>query len=230
LDFRKTATISPETAAAADGIVVVGAGDSIKHSDKPNSSRGHHAEILDLSNPAKPFFRKSLSLPGKLLAVSELDRRGFLAWTEEALEQDYRRNLVVGATNLRDYFEVSRIEDIDYGPMVVGGKNVFLAKSTNLQGYRLDEAAVFLSLGSASLDWSPRNLRLLDGDLCAFIDRRFAAVPVSSFPAGWRSWNTGLGYGYFWNYGNFAELENLLRLPDGDYAVPQGDYGVEVFK
>jgi hypothetical protein len=234
LDFPKDRIISVDVAAAADGIVVIGSGEKLKQQENPGVPRAHYAEILDLSNPTKPFFRKSLRLPGRLLAATELDRRGFLAWTEEGGKWDAQRNLAVGASDFQDVYAVAWLKDVGHVSPAIEGMNVFVAKSQKISGYRLADSAEFESFGGVSLDWEPRLLRLCGDELCAGIAHRFAnifaTVPVSSFPVGFRLWNAGLGTGFFLPRADTSELDYLIRLPDGGFALPQGDYGIGVFR
>ena len=234
IDFPSDRIIAVDVATAADGIVVIGTGEKLKQLESPSSPRTHFADILDLSNPSKPFFRKSLPLPGRLLAVTELDRRGFLAWTEEGGGRDAQRNLAVGATDFRNVFSVARLENVGHAAPAIEGRNVFVAKSKKITGHRLADTAEFNSLGDADLDWEPRLLRLCGEELCAGIGHRFAnvfaAVPVSTFPVGLRSWNAGLGSGFFLPSLDTPELDRLIRLPEGAFVLPQGDYGAGVFR
>jgi hypothetical protein len=98
---------------------------------------------------------------------------------------------------------------------------VFLANTDAVVGQRLSDAAEFEPLGSAALAWTPESLLMIGGELCAASCFRLAALPVSSFPGGFREWIPGSGT---------PDLNKLIRLPDGSFASPQGDYGVELFR
>jgi hypothetical protein len=66
-------TIAIDTVAAADGVVVFGCGDRMSDWGGAESRRGHHVGILDLANPSAPALRAPIALPGRLLAVTDLD-------------------------------------------------------------------------------------------------------------------------------------------------------------
>lgn len=213
-------TIALDTVEAADGVVVFGCGDRILDWSAPESRRGHHAGILDLANPSAPVLRDPISLPGRLLEVAELDRRGFLAWTEQAGSDGTLKGLAVGACDMREVFLVTSLANAGTVDPAIEGRGVFVFDSGNLQGFRLEDNGRFRSLGSVSLGFSPDALRVAGGHLCASTHNRLAATPVASFPGAPREWISGPG----------VDLKNTLRLPDGSFASPSGDYGVEIFK
>lgn len=213
-------TIALDAVAAADGVVVFGCGDRIGDWGAPESRRGHHAGILDLTNPSTPALRKSIALPGRLLAVTELDRRGFLAWTEQAASDGTLKGLTVGACDMREVFLVASLANAGTIDPAIDGRGVFVFDSGKLHGFRLEDSGRFRSLGSVPLGFSPDALRVKGGDLFASTYNRFAATSVVSFPGAPREWTSGPG----------VDIKNTLQLPGGAFASPSGDYGVEIFK
>ncbi len=220
LELPADKTIALDAVAAADGLVVFGCGDRISDWGSPESRRGHHAGILDLANPSAPVLREPLALPGRLLAVTELDRRGFLAWTQQAGSDGEPRGLSVGACDMREVYLVDSLANI--GPMepAIEGRRVFVSDSGKIQGFCLEDNGRFRSLGFVQPGFNPDAIRVTDSHLCAATYNRFAAIPVGSFPGTLREWISGPG----------VELKNTMGLPDGSFASPAGDYGVEVFK
>lgn len=212
--------IALDTVAAADGVVVFGCGDRIADGGAPESRRGHHAVVLDLKNPSAPVLRESIALPGRLLAVTELDRRGFLAWSEQAGSDGILRGLVVGACDMREVFIVSSLANAGTVDPAIDGRGVFVFDSGKLHGFRLEDSSRFRPLGSVPLGFSPDALSVNEGDLCASTYNRFAATPARYFPGTPREWFSGSG----------VDLKNTHRLPGGSFASPSGDYGVEIFK
>ena len=128
--------------------------------------------------------------------------------------------LAVSACDLREVFPIASLPDLGQVPPAISDRSVFVSGSDSVTGHRLMDAAKFQSLGSAALAWTPESLRLNGGELCAASYFRLAAIPVSSFPAASREWISDTGV---------LDLKNLIRLPDGSYAAPLGDYGVSCF-
>jgi hypothetical protein len=221
VDFPAGLTVALDSASAAEGIVVVGCGDQIEDTRSPRAPRRHHAAILDLSAHGTPAWRKTIPLPGRLLAATEVDRRGFLAWTEVTDEQGSHSGLAVSACDLRRVFHIASLQDLGNLSPAIEGRRVFVGKTDSIIGHRLSDNARFDSLGSAPMAWTPESLRMIGGALCGISHARLVALPVSSFPAGLSEWIC---------ITETPDLKNLIRLPDKSFASPQGDYGVELFR
>lgn len=221
VDFPAGLAVALDSASAAEGIVVVGCGDQIEDTRSPRAPRRHHAAILDLSAPGTPAWRKTIPLPGRLLAATEVDRRGFLAWTEVTDEQGSHSGLAVSACDLRRVFHIASLEDLGHLSPAIEGRRVFVANTDSIIGHRLSDNATFDSLGSAPMAWTPDSMHLNGGALFGISHARLVTLPVSSFPAGLREWICTT---------ETPDLKSLVRLPDGSYASPSGDYGVEIFR
>jgi hypothetical protein len=220
VEIASDKTLALDTVAAADGVVVFGCGDRMVDWGVAEAKRGHYAGIIDLKNSSAPVLRAPIALPGRLLAVSELDRRGFLAWTEQAASDGTLRGLAVGACDMREVFLVTSLPNAGIVEPAIEGRGVFVFDSGKVQGFRLEDSGLFRSLGSVPLGFDPDALRVSGGHLCASTYNRFAATPVVSFPGTPREWISGPG----------VDLKNTLRLSEGFFASPSGDYGIEVFK
>ena len=220
VELASDKTIALDTVSAADGVVVFGWGDRMADWGMPEAQRGHHVGILDLANPSAPTLRASIVLPGRLLAVTDLDRRGFLTWTEQAASDGTLKGLAVGASDMREVFLVTSLANAGTVDPAIEGRGVFVFDSGKVQGFRLEDSGRFRSLGSVSLGFSPDSLRVTGGQLCGSTYNRFAATALSSFPSTPRVWSSSTG----------VDLKKLFPLPDNSYASPAGDYGVEVFK
>jgi hypothetical protein len=206
-------TLSLDGAAAAEGLVIFGLGEQIVDWSQPESSRAHHAGILEVSDPANPVLRNPIALPGRLAAISELDSRGFLAWTESY-------GVSVSACDFQNAYLVSTLPASNGRALAVDSRSAFVALEKGVTAFHLADNATFRNSGTASLEWMPDSLRVLEGQLCAATYNRFAAVPVASFPSSVRQWNIATG----------LDLQNLIRLPADQFAAPAEDYGVEIFK
>ena len=212
--------VSLDSAKAADGIVVFGFGEKIDGYGSAESKRSHHAGILNLLDPSAPVLSEPVTLPGRLLAVSELDRRGFLVWTEEAQADGERLGLAVSACDMRNAFLINTLSDVGSPEPAIAGRGVFFWGSDQLKGYQLQDSGSFKALGSMSMAFTPDALRIVESDICASTYNRFAATALSSFPATPRVWNAATG----------VDLKKVFPLPANSYATPAGDYGIEVFK
>ena len=216
VELPENTTLALDSASAAEGLVIFGTGDRLLDWSEPETKRSHHAGVLDVSAPTAPLLRNSIDLPGRLVAVSELDRRGFLAWTESGEV----RNISASACNFQNAYLVATLPGSDGRTLAINGRSAFVARETGATGYRLADDATFRTTGTASLGWMPDSLRVLEGQLCAATYNRVAAVPAVSFPSGVRQWGTTTG----------VDLQNLVCPIKGQFAAPAGDYGVEIFK
>ena len=186
------------------------------------SSAKHHIRILDLRDPSAPLLGPVQDLPGKLLAVSDLTRDGFLAWSEMI---DSSRQIQVSACN-GSTLSLIASAPVDFGaPMVASGRSFFTASASDsgssVTRMTLTDAGSLQGAGSITLTWTPSLLRVAGSNL-------FGSDGGNLFNSSWNAsgplapvntWRATLGF----------EPSAILPLQDGSIAVPEGDYGVEVF-
>jgi hypothetical protein len=208
-------TLALEGSLAADGLVVFGMGERLAERFQPWGRRAHHAGILDVSDPENPTLLDPIALPGRLVAVSELDRRGFLAWTESG----QGKGILVSACDFQDAYLVSGIPRSKGRAIAVDGRAAFVADRNGVVAYELQDNRVFRPRETANLGWVPDSLRVLDGSLCASAHHRLASMPVDSFAQEIQQWEAVTEF----------ELEALAPLAPDRWVAPAGDLGVELF-
>ena len=192
------------------------------------SSARHHLRILDLQDPSAPVLGPVQDLPGKLLAVSDLTRDGFLSWTETC---DTTRQIQVSACNGSLISQVASV-DLDFGaPIAAVNRSLFAASAVDngsvITCRTLDNAGTLKVTGTLPLTWIPSMIRvagsgypcwLIGGDGTNLFSSLWnASGPVDSSANSWRA--------TLW----FAPA-SVSVLAGGGIAVPEGDYGMELFR
>lgn len=192
------------------------------------SKAKHRLRVLDLQDPTAPVLGPVQDLPGKLLAVSDLNRDGFLAWTEVC---DTTRKVQVSAWNGPLLSQVSSV-DVDFGaPVAVANRDIFAATAKDngsvISRWSLSDAGALQSSGSISLSWMPSSIRtsvtpsslaLLGSDGVNLFSSLWK--PTGPQESGTTSWKASLWF----------DSSRINPLSGGGIAVPEGDYGVEIFR
>ena len=190
------------------------------------SSAKHHLRIIDLQDPSAPVLGPVLDLPGKLLAISDLTRDGFLSWTETC---GASRQLQVSACDGSVLSQISSAP-VDFGaPVSASGRNLFTvspsSKGSLVTRRTLSDAGVLQTTGSVSLNWSPSTIKSFGSTASSTL---FGTEGVNIFSS---VWNSGSSPTYsVWKATLWFSTESLSPLSGGGLAVPEGDYGVEVFR
>jgi hypothetical protein len=212
--------VALDSVKAADGIVVFGLGDKLTATSSPDSKRSHYAGILDLTSPSAPALRDPVSLPGRLVGVADLDRRGFLAWTESLGSDGNREGFAISASDMKETFMITTLTASGFNESAFDGRGIFVSNASQIKGYQLQDSGNFKSIGSMDLGFSPDTLCVVEDDIYATSSNRFAAMPLTSFPDKSRVWNVA----------TWVDSSKILSLQDKSYLSPSGDYGVEIFK
>lgn len=215
IDFGPESSRLTGDSAAANGRLVAG----VSHAYNPSSKQWHQnsrayqsAQVIDVPVSGDPVIRSLMDLPGELIAVSELDTNGFLAFSAR---QDMGE-LQVSASDGYDAFLVSTLTVPAYAPCVVDGRRVYVVSGNTLQRHSLSDEGLFLSDENLDIGWTPYSLKAIHGTVIGSGSRAIFAIKPGSNQI--RSWQFPT-----WN----VRADAVEMAVGGDLLVPLGEYGVE---
>ena len=196
--------------AARDGLLVVGTSDlSQIQLGKPGETR-FHARVLSFSRNGVPQPRPAIDLPGPLFGVTELNRNGFLAFSQSA------DSVQISACDGYDAYLVDQTPVRRNGLLAVSGRRLFVGGKTGVASHLLLESGTLVAGKPITTGWSPAFLRCVDGVLLATDWSRLFAADVSGAAAGQ------------WKFPGWSLRPEFIAVAaDGDLLVPFGDYGAE---
>jgi hypothetical protein len=224
-----TTTTLVSGCAAGDGLLVFGYGQNPSPWNSPKwrsnseapQSYDHRLGVLDFANPKAPLTRVPISLPGRLLALGEISRSGFLAYTEsiQTTTDGPVRQL---QANLVDEFQASLFSSTTIGNdalLAIDGRTVYVVDSQRMTRLLLDDSANFSQAGAAAvLEWTPWEL-LTRGQ--TILGTNGAQVLRISWP--------GLSpLLEKWKVREWFPLSRITIGMDKAIYAPVGDYGVNV--
>jgi hypothetical protein len=191
------------------------------------STAKHHYRILDLQDPSAPVLGPVQDLPGKLLALSDLSRDGFLAWTETCGSS---RQVQVSACNGSALSQVTSV-NVDFGaPIAAANRSLFAASSQNsgsiISRWTLADTGALQSSGSIPLTWMPSSIQTSFSGSSLTL---FGTDGVNLFSG---LWNAGGPLDHTlssWNATLWFDPSRISPI-SGGIAVPEGDYGAEIFR
>jgi hypothetical protein len=215
IDFAPEGTRLNGASAAANGLLVTG----VSHSYNPwtkrwlqNSGAYQSAQVIDVPVSGEPVMRSLIDLPGELLAVSELDINGFLAFSAR---KDIGE-LQVSASDGYDAFLVSTLKILAYAPCAVDGRLVYVASGNTLLRNSLSDGGSFVGEGNLDVGWTPYSLKAVNGTIVG--SGGASIVATKSGSNDFKTWQFPT-----WNV--YAERVDIAT--DGDLLVPLGGYGME---
>lgn len=203
---------------AADGSVVAGItrwrdGDSGPWLDSDQAYQS--VSVIKVASSGTPIARPLIDLPGELFAISELDAKGFLAFTR-TVDGQGAKTVQVSASDGIDAFLVASLAEPANAISAVGGRRVYIAAADGVEKHLLGNAGTWIREPALKIGWQPSDLRWTEGTLTGTKwDSIFAAgaedeaAKVWDFP----TWTFDLG--------------RVSVAADGDLLVPFGDYGTE---
>lgn len=192
--------------------------------------------MVNLSNPRRPVLGTPVVLPGKLFALTDISRSGFLAFTESVstesilADKDPKTGDAIYSTSLRPTRQVqaslvadsqaSLIASIPVpldAKLTAQGRNVYSSAANKIDRYTLSDAASLTNTGSATTDWTPAEIQMRGTSLVGSSGKQLTRV----------SWPGLDGFVENFKASQWFELTRLTLCPDGSLVVPMGDYGVE---
>lgn len=206
------------TASAADGLIVLGMSQS-----KNSQTGGWYdygrslklAQVIEVGSGVAPVLRPAIDLPGDLFGISELDSKGFLAFTRKP-PADNTTTLEVSASDGYDAFLVASVGAPAYGATGVGGRRLFIANQAGIQRYLLGNDGKFSAESTLDIGWRPSSLRWIQGRLIG--SNGSSLFQVNDGENSLKNWKFSSWY---------FSLEKVALAADGDLLVPFGQYGAE---
>ena len=217
LDAQKTIDIG--TGIAGDGIVLYACGDKLSSAMDPQDPRKHFAGLLDVSTPAAPLDLTPVSLPGRLLAATDLDKRGFLAWTENLSSKGEANGLDLNASDLKTSYLVSSLTIPNLGKVAAMGRKLYSISGKQIRAYEVLDSGIPKPNGTMPLDWTADSIRILRSDLLVGGGENLLRAPLVGFPASVLEFQADQGF----------NLDSLETIPSAIFA-PSGEYGVDLLK
>jgi hypothetical protein len=244
--FQLPATSSTvvTASAAGDGLVVFGYGESPSpwrpwgwpsELDQPVACL-NRVGMVNLSNPRRPILGTPVVLPGKLFALTDISRSGFLAFTESVstesilADKDPKTGDAIYSTSPTPTRQVqaslvadsqaSLIASIPVAldaKLTAQGRSVYTSATNKIDRYTLSDAASFTNTGSATTDWAPAEIQMRGTSLVGSYGKQLMRVSWPGLEAVVENFVSS----------QWFELTRLTLWPDGSLIVPMGDYGVE---
>jgi hypothetical protein len=214
-------TIPNGVVMAADGMVVIGAGNWKNEANGENFELGkvmQSVHVAEVGVSGDPVVRPGIDLPGELFAVSQLDRDGFLAFTRN-FESGAEPAIKVSACDGLDAFEIAGLDENPEAAATAGGRRLFVAKKGVVKRHFLTDGGVLTAEPDLEVGWKAQQLRWTHGTLLGSKwNALFAAAPDAKFA---KKWNYSA-----WSF----LLDHISVAKDGDLLVPLSDYGAERLK
>jgi hypothetical protein len=244
LQLPATSSTVVTASGAADGLVVFGYGESPSpwrpwgwpsELDQPVACL-NRVGMVNLSNPRRPILGTPVVLPGKLFALTDISRSGFLAFTESVstesilADKDPKTGDAIYSTSPTPTRQVqaslvadsqaSLIASIPVtldAKLTAQGRSVYTSAANKIDRYTLSDAASFTNTGSATTDWAPAEIQMRGTSLVGSYGKQLMRVSWPGLEAVVENFVSS----------QWFELTRLTLWPDGSLIVPMGDYGVE---
>jgi hypothetical protein len=215
IDFASEGSRLNGSPSAANGLVVTGVSHSYNPATKiwlQDSGAYQSAQVVDVPVSGDPVMRSLIDLPGELLAVSELDKNGFLAFS---VRKDIGE-LQVSASDGYDAFLVSTLKIPAYAPCAVDGRRVYVASGNTLLRNSLSDGGSFVDEGNLDVGWAPYSLKAVNGIIVGS-----GGTSIVATKSGSNDIKT-------WQFPTWSVSSDRIEMAsDGDLLVPLGAYGME---
>ena len=215
VDFASEGSRLNGSPSAANGLLVTGVSHSYNPATKiwlQDSGAYQSAQVVDVPVSGDPIMRSLIDLPGELLAVSELDKNGFLVFS---VRKDIGE-LQVSASDGYDAFLVSTLKIPTYAPCAVDGRRVYVASGKALLRSSLSDGGSFVGEENLDVGWTPYSLKAVNGTIVGSGGTSIVATKSASNDI--KTWQ-------FPTWSVYADRVEIAV--DGDLLVPLGGYGME---
>jgi hypothetical protein len=221
-DTNATPVVSP---AAGGGLMVYGYASKEKPLSNGSvelSTSQHNLRILDLNDPSTPILGPAMTLPGRLLGVTEITSDGFLAWTETKTSTNSRQ-IQVSACNASTLSLITSSNlGTNSGCITAAGRNLFSVQGNDLVRYSLADSGTLAGIGKVTFDWMPSSLRV-------------ANTPSATILGA--DWQHLFSWSYAdpnaevldWMTDRSVDLQKSANLPDRSVLSPADQYGVDEY-
>ena len=185
----------------------------------PRTMLNTQLRVVDYADPAAPFFWPAASIPGRLEGIADWDRSAGILFTSHA-------NTSGGITLDALLFEAgvaASITSTDLAqnqPFAFFNRSLYSADATTLNRCDLTDRAAFTPAGSlTNLPWSPSEISVRSGSILLRSGSEIGVTGTDlSLPAA--TWSLS---GWSWQLDEARSTGNA-------WAVPLGDYGIELLK
>jgi hypothetical protein len=198
------------TGEAADGLTVLG----ISY-PKATGEEYQAVRVIESEITGSPIVRPLIDVPGSLFAITELDSKGFLAFTRN-YDSDQGTTLDVSASDGYTAFQIASVNAPDYGAVAAGGRRLFVANSKGVDRYLLGDDGSFTQEPALKTGWQPYDLEWTGGHLIG--SDGSSLFDAADGSGSWKQWQFNSWY---------LSLARVSFAGNGDLLVPFGDYGTE---
>lgn len=218
--------------AGGDGLLVYGYGEgpSLWKNQKWPQNREqpvscvHKLGLVDFATPNSPVVRASVILPGRLFAVSEVSRTGFLVFTES----------LSAANSTETPSRQAQVSSVDYpavtlivskklkleASIAAEGRSLFVTDDTGAQRSQLNDLGQWVESQAFPLPFQPNEIAVKDQDLLGISGDQIQKVSWKESSPGVQSWKARI----------WVPALRLLPGEGQSLYAPQGDYGVQFYR
>jgi hypothetical protein len=188
------------------------------------SSSQHNLRILDLNDPTSPILGPVLTLPGRLVEVSDITAEGFLAWTQTKSKGVSNFDQIqVSACNVVSLSQIASLSLTNYGGMTTAGRNLFTIQGKDVARYILNDSGGLAGAGKVTFDWMPSSLMIR------------ASTPntlIGSDSQNLFSWSytNPKAQALYWTTDRTVDIQKSAVRNDGSVLAPAGEYGVDDYQ
>ncbi len=219
-------------AAAGDGLLAYAYGEKpstvsfpgfTKNGEEPISAT-HRLGVVDFAVPANPVLRAPLQMPGRVFAVTDFSRTGFLAYTE-TMSPATRiskpiRQVQVSAVDEQQAFLVASMPVGWDAVFTAEGRSFYVADAGAVGRFTLDDGGVFNLVGSVSVGWTPTDLQPRGLAVLGISGNNLLRIGWNGLKPSLDTWKMRQGFG----------LPKMTVGMDGSIYAPMGDFGVERYQ
>ncbi len=204
--------------AAGGGLVVIGSSRTKGFTQVANKyfyPTQNAAHVLEVGQTGPAIVRPAIDLPGNLFAVTELDGKGFLAFTRSIVSEKVGK-VQVSASDGFDAFLVANREVEPKAALAAGGRRLFVTSATGVSRFTLADNESWTPESELTLGWRPAALRFVAGKILGVHAKTVFVAPADGDMASrWRfpTWS-------LW-------LDSVAVAGNGDLLVPFGSYGAD---
>lgn len=217
--------------AAGDGLLVYAYGENPSPvgivwsapAGKEPVSANHRLGVVDYFNPASPVVRSPVQMPGRVFAITDISRAGFLAYTESitgaSAASKPAREVQMSVVDEVEAVLVAKTPVAADAVLAAEGRSLYVAANNQVQRLTVNDQAAFASIGAAKVDWTPAELQIRGLTLLGTSGAKLMRVNWAGLTPSVESWKMRQWFG----------LSKMTIGSDRTIYAPMGDFGVERF-
>jgi uncharacterized secreted protein with C-terminal beta-propeller domain len=218
--------------AAGDGLLVYAYG------EKPNPYRVsgfsregedpvsavHRLGVVDYLKPDAPVVRAPIQVPGRVFAVTDLARDGFLVYSETistvTTSAKPTREVQVSVIDGTQAVLVARTPVGALAVLAAEGRSLYIAENNRVQRLAVQDSAAFQEIASTAVDWTPTDLQTRGLTLLGVSGNNLMRVSWAGLSPAVETWKMRRWFG----------LTKMTIGVDRTIFAPMGEFGVERFE